>query len=135
MSRINLSENLFIGVQELQTMQTFLSSFNTKLGLMTKNFGFIENKDAYNLSQVANSDRICFKASSPGNLQLQFASPSYAFAYPNNMITWDRSQTLILPDSYKGKTYWVKISYQETYLEVGTLTIDSSGNVSGTGTS
>ena len=86
MSRLNLSENLFIGVQELKTFQDFNSNFLNILGLLTNTYGFIENKDAIRLSDIADTDKTCFKTSSPGNLQIQFNTPSYAFSYPNNFL-------------------------------------------------
>lgn len=138
MSRLNLSENLFIGTQELNMLQQF-NNFTKVLGLMTKTYGFLENKDLNSLMKLSsNSERGCFKASTPGALQLQFTTPSYAFAYSEDggkVITWDKNRTIILDDTFKGKSWWVKISYTEDFIEKGTLKIDKNGNVTGTGTS
>ena len=133
MSRLNLSENLFIGVQELDMLQQF-NNITKLLGLMTKNYGFLENKDLNNLLKINDIERSCFKASTPNSLQLQFASPSYAFAYPNNIITWDKNRIITLDENMKGKSYWVKISYAEDSIEKGTLQINGEGVVTGAGT-
>ena len=50
MSRINLSENLFIGVQELQMFQNNCMNYLNIFGMLAKTFGLIENKDALSLS-------------------------------------------------------------------------------------
>lgn len=134
MSRINLSENLFIGVQELQMFQNNCMNYLNIFGMLAKTFGLIENKDALSLSKISDADRESFKATSPGNLQLQFTTPSYAFAYPNKLICWDKNKVVTLPDSYKGKTYWVRISYAENVIEEGTLRMDGNGNITGTST-
>lgn len=133
MSSLNLTENLFIGVQELNMMQQF-NNFTKLLGLMTKNYGFLENKDLNNLMKISDEERNCFKLTAPAPLQLQFFSPSYAFAYPNNVITWDKDRIIFLNDDFKGKSWWVKISYAQDSIERGTLQIDKDGNVTGTGT-
>lgn len=131
--RLNLTENLFIGTQELNMLQNF-NNFTTLMGLMAKNFGFLENKDLNNLSKINDSERSCFKLSSPKAMQLQFATPSYALSFPNKLITWDREESIFLDDNYKNKSWWVKISYDESSIERGTLKIDKEGNVIGTGT-
>ena len=132
--RLNISENLFIGTQEISAIQNYALDFSNILGILAKTFGFIENKDLIRLSEIEKEDRTCFKASSPGNLQLQFYTPSYAMSYPNKMISWTKNRIVTLPDSYKNKKYWVKISYAEDYIEEGTLRLDAQGNVIGTGT-
>lgn len=135
MGKFNLVENLFVGVQELNAMQDFALNYYNIFGLLAKTFGLIENKDLLRLSETNNEDRESFKLSTPGALQLSFpAGKSFAFAYPNNLISWNQSKTIILPDSYKGKTYWVKIGYAESIIESGTLKMDSNGNIVGTGT-
>ena len=132
--KLNLSENLFIGVQELSALQNFALGYKALFGLLASNFGLIEDKDSIRLEDTSNSDRNSFKATSPGNLQLQFFSPSYAIAYPNNIICWDKNRVITLPDSYKNNNYYVKISYANDSLEEGTLKFDTNGNVTGTGT-
>ena len=134
MSRLNISEDLFIGSQELSALQNFSLGYLDIFGMMAKNFGLIENKDLIRLSEINDADRTSFKATSPGNLQLQFYSPSYAFAYPNKLIAWTKNKIVTLPDSYKNKKFWVKISYAEDYIEEGTLRMDAQGNITGTGT-
>lgn len=137
MSKINLKENLFIGVQELTSMQNFLASHFNLLGMQAKTFGLIENADLIrikNIDAINKEDRTSFKLSSPGNLKIQINSPSYAFAYPNNLISWTKNRIIELSDDYKNNIYWVKISYQEEFIEEGSFKMDSEGNVIGIGT-
>ena len=134
MAKLNLSENLFIGAQELNTLQNFQIDIKGLMGLMASNFGFIENKDAIRLSKITKEERNSFKLSSPGSYKLQFSTPSYAFAYPDKVISWKDDRIINLSDAYKDKIYWVKISYQEEFIENGTLTIDTKGNILGVGT-
>lgn len=129
---LKLSENLFIGAQELNMLQNF-NNFTTIMGLMTKNFGFLENQDLNNLLQKKNKERKSFQLIVENN-KLKFPTPSYAFAYPNKLITWDIDRFITLDDSFKNNGWWVKISYDESYIEKGIVTIDKDGNVHGSNT-
>ena len=61
MSRLNLTENLFLGVQELQVFQNNCMNYLNIFGMLAKNFGLIENKDALSLSKISDADRESFK--------------------------------------------------------------------------
>ena len=90
--------------------------------------GITGNSDL--LNPVNNS----FLVSSAGNLQIQINNPSYAFAYPNNLITWNKNDNIVIPSNYDNKNVWVKISYAETYIEKGIVALSSNGQITGTNT-
>lgn len=132
MGRINLNDNLFIGTQELKSFQDNILQFKTLLGYLTKHYGFVDLRDSISYEEGENS---CWKVSPGTGATLTIQTPSYAFAYPNNLIAWTNPSRIIsVPNSFLGKTFWVKISYAEDSFEKGTLSIDASGNVTGTNT-
>lgn len=134
MSKVKLSDNLFIGTQELKTFQENLYHFRTILGYLTKHYGFVDLRDS--LKSDEDEDNCWKVTANPSGGSFSISSPSYAFAYPNNLITWNNnSKEIKVPDSFKGKTFWVKIKYAEDNFEQGKITLkDNQGNVTGENT-
>lgn len=140
--RINFQENMFVGSVEFKKFQELNSGLIQIIGAMTRNFGFIEMNDAIRIADIdsANKEnRTCFKASASGAGTITFHTPSYAISWNQNtskynIITWNQNRLIQVPTSYYGKSYYVKISYQEESIEKGTLRVDAQGNVTGTGT-
>ena len=131
MGKLNLSDNLFIGTQELKTFQENALFFKTILGYLTKHYGFVDLKDSINTSL----DNNCWKVSASTGGNFTISAPSYAFAYPNNLITWNNpSRVVKVSDSFKGKHFWVKIKYAQDNFEQGILKVDTQGNITGTNT-
>lgn len=131
MGKLNLSDNLFIGTQELKTFQENFLNFKTILGFLTKTYGFVDLKDAINDSQ----DNNCWKITASTGGSFTISTPSYAFAYPYNLISWlNPSRVIKVADSFKGKNFWVKIKYAQDNFEQGILQVDGEGNVTGTNT-
>lgn len=131
MGKLNLSDNLFIGTQELKAFQENALQFKTLLGYLTKHYGFVDLCD----SIQDTSDNGCWKITTSTGGTFTISSPSYAFAYPNNLISWNNpSKVIQVSDSFKGKSFWVKIKYANDNFEKGTLKVDSQGNITGTNT-
>lgn len=131
MSKLNLNDNLFIGTQELKQFQQNSNFFYTILGYLTKHYGFVELKDSINENLESN----CWKVLPSTGGIFTISSPSYAFAYPNKLISWNNPSKIIqVPDSYKDSIFWVKISYAEDNFEQGILKVNSNGDVVGTNT-
>jgi len=129
MSYLNLVDDLFLGKEELSVFQQFSNKdFYKILGFLTKNYGFTGNSDL--LNPTNNS----FLVSNAGTLKIALNNPSYAFAYPNNLITWDKNENILIPDTFLGKVCWVKVSYSENYIEKGTVSLNSNGQIIGTNT-
>ena len=142
MSSLNFNDNLYLGTQEFRNFQNFNSKFITFLGICANNFGFIEPNDALRIQQidsVSKENRQCFQVRRGSNGILNIATPSYALAWDQNaksfnMITWDQDRQIKLPESYYGNSYYMKISYDISHIEKGTLQINSEGQVVGTST-
>lgn len=129
MAHLNLTDELFVGKEELLGLQQFANTDTKKIfGFLTKTYGLVGNSDL--LNPINNS----FLVSNAGTLQIKINNPSYAFAYPNNLITWDKNENFIISDSLLGKIGWVKVSYSENYIEKGTLILGSDGQIIGQNT-
>ena len=132
MGRLNLNDNLFIGTQELKAFQDNILQFKTILGYLTNTYGFVDLKDKSRFVEKENS---CWKVTPTTGGAFSISTPSYAFAYPNNLIAWTNPSRIIqVPNSFVNKTFWVKIKFTEDNFEQGTLKVDSQGNISGTNT-
>lgn len=131
MGKIKFSDGLFIGTQELKEFQNNSLMFKTILGYLTKNYGFVELKDEIFSSEDSN----CWNINVGASGTFTISSPSYAFAYPNNLIAWTNPYKQIsVPNSLRGKSFWVKIKYAEDNFEKGILSVDNLGNVRGNNT-
>ena len=132
MGRLNLKDDLFIGTQELKAFQDNMLQFKTILGYLTNTYGFIDLKDKSKFSENENS---CWKVNPTTGGAFSISTPSYAFAYPNNLIAWTNPSRIVqVPSSFENKTFWVKIKFSEDNFEQGTLSVDSQGNITGTNT-
>lgn len=136
MGKLNLTDNLFIGTQELKTFQENFLQFKVLLGYLTKTYGFVDLKDLINSSELAeeNSNN-CWKVNPTTGGTFTISAPSFAFAYPYDLITWNNPSKIIkVSDSLKGKAFWVKIKYSKDNFEQGVLQLDNQGNIIGTNT-
>lgn len=132
MGKLNLNDNLFIGTQELKTFQENILQFKTILGYLTNTYGFVDLIDKANYVEGVNS---CWKVEPTTGGALKIQTPSYAFAYPNNLIAWTNpSRVVIVPSSLNNKNFWVKIKFAEDNFERGSLRIDNQGNITGSKT-
>lgn len=128
MSKIKFNPNLFLGKQELDRMQEFLdqSSFREWLIRNSASFGIVDN------NQVNTNFKV-----SPGNSPATITIDSNSMAIDklgqliSHKPTVQRDISIPLPNEY----YWVKISYNASPIENGTVSIDSNGNLTGVGTS
>lgn len=132
MGRLNLKDDLFIGTQELKAFQDNMLQFKTILGYLTNTYGFIDLKDKSKFSENENS---CWKVNPTTGGAFSISTPSYAFAYPNNLIAWTNPSRIVqVPSSFENRTFWVKIKFSEDNFEQGTLSVGSQGNIVGTNT-
>lgn len=127
MDKLNFSSDLFIGKAELQRLSDFLS-VNTFKKLLTFNsysFGIIKESD--------DSDFDNFKVESGTNTgTIKIATVSYALDKNGEIIYKEIEDNIAIPDD--SNYYWVKIAYEASTNEAGTVSIDSQGNLTGSGT-
>ena len=127
MSQLNITRNTFLEKEELTRLQEMMMDNVThKL--------FVANTSAYGVVQ---SDFISLV---PLDFQIQagtnagtikISKQSYAFDSAGNLISQAPIDNIAVTS---GTAYWVKISYKSTATEVGTVSVDAVGNLSGTGT-
>lgn len=127
MNKLNLSSDLFIGKAELQRLSDFLSvdTFKKLLVYNSYSFGIIKIG--------TDTDFDNFKIESGTNTgTIKIATASYALDKNGEIIYKEIEDNIALVDD--GQWYWVKISYQADTNEVGTVSIDTQGNLTGSGT-
>lgn len=124
MSNVKFSSDLFVGSQELNRFQRFLSNDGFKRNLLqqTLSFGLVK----------LDSDFINFKVEQGTNVGAVKYSDGFAYDLNGNFITAVAQDNIVVPDD--DQWYWIRISYQPTNQEVGTVSIDVNGNLSGVGT-
>ncbi len=126
MSQIVFSRNLFLEKEELTRFQLFLqeSTVNRLFLQNTSVWGVVEDQDNPNASFLVevgtNAGTIkittqSYAADSAGDLILQAA-------FDNLAVTNDSNY------------YWVKIAYEATKPEIGTVSVDLNGTLTGVGT-
>lgn len=124
MSNIKFSPDLFIGSQELNRFQRFLTDEG-----FTRNL--LQNTVSFGLVQLDN-DFENFKVEQGTNVGTIRYSNGFAYDSNGNFITTVARDNISVPND--NQWYWLKISYQSTNSEVGIVSIDANGNLSGTGT-
>lgn len=133
MSKLKISENLFLEVAELNRLVKFLDDdgFKRHFLINTDSFGLVKQFNIKDIGNVNIED--CFyveKAGTPFDeikINKGIAVDSNA-----NLIINKTAKNLKVPNN--GLWYWVKIKYNFSNTENGTLSIDNLGNVVGVGT-
>lgn len=131
MSKIKINPDEFLESQELNRFQDMIvnDGYKQRLLLNSKSFGIVKgfrtpalNRTPYQVFNV-----------SPSTGNTLFINAGRAIDVDGNVITLNSGL-----DSFRVPStniwYWLAISYQESHLEEGTISIDVSGNVTGTGT-
>lgn len=130
MSKIKINDNLFLGKQELDRLYSFLydgiGSPKNIFNSLIYSSGIFKslNKD----SQFKNYKVI--SGTNPGTIRLE--QDSYAIDNNGNIIYKKAEDNIKIPND--GKWYWVKIKHKYSPLEVGTISVDISGNITGLNT-
>lgn len=124
MSNLKFSPDLFIGSQELNRFQRFMSDEGFKRNLLqnTASFGFVQLDNDFNN----------FKVEQGTNLGTIRYNAGFAYDSNGDFITTSARDNVTVPND--NQWYWLVASYQATNIEVGTVSIDVSGNLSGIGT-
>ena len=123
MGKLKLSPNLFLEVNELQKMLSFVKEdgYKTVFKHMIQNFGISRNGgDMFKVSHKADTDGVIV------------INTGIAIDSDLNVITLKENKEIELPFA-TGKR-WIIISYATTNNEEGTVSISTQGNLIGTNT-
>lgn len=124
MSRIKFSENLFLEVAELQRLVKFLADDGYKLAMksLSKSFGIAEN-----------SGNTYFKVTNKaGTSDTVVINPGIAFTTEMDAIVMENA--LEMQVSNTGVNRWLVLSRAVKNTEIGNVTINTDGSLSGIGT-
>jgi hypothetical protein len=124
MSRIKLSENLFLEVAELNRMIKFLSEDGYKLLIksLVKKYGIVEDDGG-------NGFKVTLK---PGTLDTIVVNPGLAFTPDLDAIVLEDEVEFQIQNT--GMSRWLIISRGVSNIEEGVVTINADGSIDGTGT-
>lgn len=122
MSKLKISDNLFLDVAELNRMTKFLSDDGYKMALKSiiKKFGI-----------VPNADNTYFKVTKVSGNTIQINS---GLAYDSDFEAIQLSENIQLNVTNTGSKRWIILSRAVTNNEVGTVTVSVDGTMSGVGT-
>lgn len=136
MSSLVINRNIFLEKEELTNMQSFLqnSVFFQALMAATYSFGIISNNPktlnpSFTPSQsfVDNNPFNVTQGSLTNSIQI---SPGYALTSAGNIINLDSTyDNFNIPAT--GVYYWIKIGYTTRNYELGTVSVNVKGAVSG----
>lgn len=126
MSYIRFSSNLFLESQELNRFKKFMDDDGfRKIFLQNSiSFGLFNNSINGNFNN--------FKISQGTNVGTIQGANGVAVNSSGQLITKSAFDNFSVPND--NSWYWVKIAFQYSSTETGTVTIDASGNLAGTGT-
>lgn len=127
MSYLNLQNDLFLGLQELQRQQKFLKDdgYIRLLKSIVNNFGIVKVDID---SSFAN-----FKVEGGTNTgTIKIATDSYAVNKDINIIFQKIIDNILIADD--SSWYWVKISFEERNTEEGVINLATNGDITGIGT-
>jgi hypothetical protein len=133
MSNIKFSENLFLEVAEFNRFQRFMENdgFKRHFLLNTDNFGLIRQANIPEIGNISVEDNFYVsKAGTPFDQII--VNKGLALDGDGNLIINYENFNLNVPNN--SLWYWVKIKYEQTSIEKGTISIDSLGNCTGIGT-
>lgn len=126
--KINLAPDLFLGTKELNQFQEFLREYSVDLlRANAGSFGLVKVKDDNQNIGILE----IVSGTSGGNLTLK---KGMFIDINMNVVHIPENQVDVASVTDDGTDYYVKIKYLEETYEEGTVSVDSTGNVSGTGT-
>lgn len=124
MSRLKLSPNMFMEVNELNKLIGFLDNDGYKLIIkqLVKDYGIAQN-----------ADNTMFKVSHKlGTDNVVTVNSGIAIDSNINIINLEQDTDITVP--YTTNKQWLAISYATTNDEIGVVNISTQGNLSGSGT-
>jgi len=124
MGKLKLSPNLFLEVAELSRFRKFIEDDGYKLFMkyLTKSFGIAQN-----------SDNTLFKVSNKaGTDDTVTINAGVAFDEDMNIIILKEDKDITI--DYSATKQWIVISHATSNVEEGTVSISSTGTLSGTDT-
>lgn len=125
MSRVKISENLFLEKNELQRIQKFSGEdgWQRAMRSLVKKYGVVQNEDKTSFAVVASSAANSIDVL-PG------------LAYNSNMeaIVMEQRVTLALGAAVTGQDKWIILRRAVTNNERGTVSVQSDGSLTGVGT-
>lgn len=124
MSRLKISPNLFLEVNELNKLIQFLDDEGYKLYLknLTKSFGIAQNEE-----------NTFFKVSRKvGAQNIVIVNAGYAFDNELRRICLEDDLEVEIPNT--GTAHWLLVSYDTTNNERGVVRVTKQGQMSGVGT-
>ena len=127
MSRLNLQNDLFLGLQELQRQDKFIKEdgYIRIFKSLINNFGIVE--------VVSDTSFDNFKVQNGTNSgTIKISTDSYAIDNSINILFKESFDNLVVVDD--NSWYWVKVSYLESTLETGFINLAANGNITGVGT-
>ena len=125
MSRVKISENLFLEKNELQRIQKFSGEdgWQRAMRSLVKKYGVVQNEDKTSFAVVVSSATNSVDVL-PG------------LAYNSNMeaIAMEQRVTLALGAAVTGQDKWIILRRAVTNNERGTVSVQSDGSLTGVGT-
>lgn len=121
MSKLKLSPNLFLEVNELNKLVNFLENDGYKLIIkqLIKEYGITQN-----------ADNTMFKVShKSGTDNVVIINPGIAIDHNVNVINLEQNTEITIP--YSTDKQWLAVSYATTNNEVGVVDVSPQGNLSG----
>ena len=130
MSNLNISENLFLGEQELNRFKRFITDEGIKRSLLfcSKSFGIV--KDIYTENKRFISHKDSFRLKTDGNSI--FVDSGFAVDALGNVLTNLSQIPIQIPNN--NLFYVVSIRYKIKQIEQGTVTINKNRKLTGDGT-
>jgi hypothetical protein len=133
MSKLKISENLFLEVAELNRLVKFLDDdgFKRHFLINTDSFGLVKQ---FNISDIGNVNiEDCFYVEKSGTpFDEVTINKGIAVDLSANLIINNSTKNLKIPND--GLWYWIKIKHKFSNNEIGKLSIDNLGNVVGVNT-
>ena len=127
MSDLNQSSNLFLGTVEQQKLDQFLGDdgYRARLLDISQKFGLIRNDTADGFT----SGLVTVDGSNPNCVKIAVAK---AINSLGQLLNLPATNAIAIPAD--SNWYWVYLTYAFTNNETGTISVDSSGNLVGIGT-
>lgn len=127
MGRLNIQNDLFLGLQELQRANKFVKEdgYIRLFKSMINSFGIVkvDSDTSFDNFKVTNGS---------ANGTIQIAQDSYAIDKNIDIIFQEALNDIAVPSD--SAWYWVKISYEESSIEQGQVSVSSDGDLTGTDT-
>ena len=126
MSNIKFSPNLFLGKQELDRFKKFIDEDGFRKIYLQN----MESFGLFNNSKLGAFDN--FKVEQGTNAGTIKHAAGIAVDVDGELIVRSATDNIEIADD--NAWYWVKIAHVKVNVEVGTVTVDASGNLTGVGT-